>query len=66
MVHTIPLTLLSNSEMNAEIKIAAVAKDVGEINRVVFEMNKIKKGSSEPGSEGGAIAFQEFQVIETP
>jgi len=52
--------------MNAEIKIAAVAKDVGEINRVVFEMNKIKKGSSEPGSEGGAIAFQEFQVIETP
>lgn len=37
----IPLQVLSNSDEEAEIKIAAVTQTAGEVNRVVFKLNTI-------------------------
>lgn len=33
-----PLNILTNAEPGAEIKIGVIAEDIGEINRVVFNL----------------------------
>jgi hypothetical protein len=57
---------LSNSDPEAEIKIAAMAQEIGEINRVVFKLGSLLQQARLAGELGGEVIFNQYSMVETP
>ena len=63
---SIPLQVLSNSDDSAEIKMAAVLQDAGEVNRVIFKLDTVNSTTRLASERGGELIFLSYQMIETP
>jgi hypothetical protein len=58
--------VLSNSDDSAEIKMAAVLQDAGEVNRVIFKLDTVNSTTRLASERGGELIFLSYQMIETP
>lgn len=61
----IPLQTLCNSDLTAEVKIAAITSK-GEVNSVTFKVDDLSSQDAFPGAKGGTLTFIKKEIVVRP